>query len=506
MSNQPYLAVTGLTFCYDAAPAPVIADLTAHFPQGFTGIVGANGSGKTTLLKLLTRQLTPDAGEVNGAQQVISCSQRTDEAPGALEHFLESWDGLAAELRGRLQIELDFLNRWDTLSHGERKRAQLACALWQEPEVLALDEPTNHIDTDARKLLINSLERFRGVGLLVSHDRELLDQLCVQCLWLTPPSVKVFPGGYSQTREQMLVDREVSQRARSKAQRESKKLHRELVQRRQNEARHFAARSKRGIAAKDSDARDKINLARATDGNAGKTLRQLEGRKAQADARLAAAVVEKAHATGFWLPGSRSHRKLVLDMPPSHFALGEGRQLKTPLLQLGPADRVAITGANGLGKSTLLNKLVPAAGLDQDKMIYLPQELSVKQSKAVLEEARSLRSDRLGALMQIVSRLGSRPERLLESRLPSPGEVRKLLLALGVARSPHLIVMDEPTNHLDLPSIEALEAALRECPCALLLVSHDEHFLDKVGVQRWTIEATPDGDSTLRTTTSRRGQ
>lgn len=502
MPTHPFLAVSNLTFCYDTAQAPLFNNLTAHFPAGFTGIVGANGSGKTTLLKLLTGQLTPDAGEVIGAQRAISCAQRTDQAPALFEDFLESWDGKAAELKGRLRVEPDFLTRWEELSHGERKRSQLACALWQDPEVLALDEPTNHIDAAARRLLITSLARFQGVGLLVSHDRELLDQLCVQCLWLTPPSVKIFPGGYSQTHEQMLVDREVLQQNRSKAQRESKKLHRELVQRRQNEARHFAARSKRGIAKKDSDARDKINLARATDGNAGKTLRQLEGRKAQADARLEAAVVEKTHATGFWLPGSRSHRKLVLDMPPSHFALGEGRQLKTPLLQLGPADRVAITGANGLGKSTLLNELVPAAGLDQDKMIYLPQELSVKQSKAVLEEARSLRSDRLGALMQTVSRLGSRPERLLESRLPSPGEVRKLLLALGVARSPHLIVMDEPTNHLDLPSIEALEQALQECPCALLLVSHDEHFLNNVGVQRWIIEAGPNGDCALRTTSA----
>jgi ATPase subunit of ABC transporter with duplicated ATPase domains len=87
--------------------------------------------------------------------------------------------------------------------------------------------------------------------------------------------------------------------------------------------------------------------------------------------------------------------------------------------------------------------------------------------------------------MTIISRLGSRPQRLLESVAPSPGETRKLLLALGMTRLPYLIVMDEPTNHMDLPSIECLEAALVNCPCALLLVSHDQRFLEKLTQIRW---------------------
>ena len=87
--------------------------------------------------------------------------------------------------------------------------------------------------------------------------------------------------------------------------------------------------------------------------------------------------------------------------------------------------------------------------------------------------------------MTIVSCLGSRPQRLLESAAPSPGEIRKLRLALGMAREPHVIVMDEPTNHMDLPSIECLEQALADCPCALVLVSHDKRFLDKLVRTRW---------------------
>ena len=104
--------------------------------------------------------------------------------------------------------------------------------------------------------------------------------------------------------------------------------------------------------------------------------------------------------------------------------------------------------------------------------------------------------------MTIISRLGSRPQRLLETGQPSPGEVRKLLLALGMLHTPHLIVMDEPTNHLDVPSIECLEAALHDCPCGLLLVSHDEYFLSRLTKTRWQIrrqnEESSHTDMTLR--------
>lgn len=88
--------------------------------------------------------------------------------------------------------------------------------------------------------------------------------------------------------------------------------------------------------------------------------------------------------------------------------------------------------------------------------------------------------------MNIVSRLGSRPKPLLASNEPSPGEVRKLKLALGMVHSPHLLVLDEPTNHLDLPSVEALQNALADSPCGLLLVSHDEQFVAALAETRWT--------------------
>jgi len=104
-----------------------------------------------------------------------------------------------------------------------------------------------------------------------------------------------------------------------------------------------------------------------------------------------------------------------------------------------------------------------------------------------MAEVRALPHDQLGHLMTVVSGLGSRLARLLETLEASPGEVRKVLLGLGILRSPYLIIMDELTNHLDLPAIECLEAALQECPCGLLLVSHDERFLGNLTGMRWEL-------------------
>ncbi len=125
--------------------------------------------------------------------------------------------------------------------------------------------------------------------------------------------------------------------------------------------------------------------------------------------------------------------------------------------------------------------------LRKNHVTYVPQEIDIHASQDIMTRARDLPNEKLGQMMTVVSRLGSRPHRLMESVEPSPGEIRKILLATGIANVPHFIVMDEPTNHLDLPSIECLEQALVDCPCGLFLVSHDRRFLDALAHKRWHI-------------------
>ncbi len=489
MPARSHVAIRNLSYSYDSSPTPIFEGVTLNFSPGFTGIIGPNGSGKTTLLRLLVGELVPDQGIIEGTADAIYCEQRTDHAPALLEEFLNDWDGKAASIRSRFGVEWDFLERWQTLSHGERKRAQVATALWRAPPLVALDEPTNHIDRDARNLLRDNLKLFEGVGVLVSHDRDLLDELCEQCIWIDPPHARSYPGGYTSVRTLREGERETDIRTRARAKQTVKRLQAEASKRRETAASEPQRRSKRGLAPKDRDGRGKINAAINTDGKSGNSLRQLDGRIAQAQNSLEHANVSKEYETGIWLENSCSRRSHILDLKAGQVSLDGERHLKWPDLFVGVSDRIAITGVNGAGKTTLLDRLLPDINAPAEQVIFLPQEISGEDSARALADVLELPDAALGHLMTIVSRLGSRPGRLIESQQPSPGETRKLLLALGMLKSPHVIIMDEPTNHMDVVSIEALEAALADCPCALIIVSHDEAFISALDMQRWEVRA-----------------
>lgn len=485
MPPQRTVRLSNLTFTHTGADTPVFADFSATFTRGFTGIVGANGAGKTTLLRLICGEFRPSIGAIAGAVDTFYCEQRTDHPPAALTDFFNDWNTDAYVLRGRFGIPDTPPDRWSSLSHGERKRIQIAHALWQNPDVLAIDEPTNHLDSAARKQLIDGLRRFDGVGFIVSHDRRLLDELCQQCVWIERPLIELRSGSYTASASQRQIENASHQNARAHLVRTQRRLQKETQRRRVTAGAEHRIRSKRGLTQKDSDARDRINRARNTDSKAGAKLRQLDGRTKQLDEKLAELNIRKFHNTGIWLPGSKSNRNALLELAPGNLALNADRCLNWPYLHIGTADRIFLSGPNGAGKSTFLNHILALLNAPQERIVYIPQELPTTQVNALLKEVKEQPKDSLGALMNVISRLNSRPAWLLNSRLPSPGEARKLMLALGMQRQPHIILMDEPTNHLDLPSIEALESALKECPCALILVSHDVALVDAIGMRTW---------------------
>ena len=488
MSNE-FILFQNVTFAYDTSTSQLLLDISASFPRGWTGIVGANGVGKSTLLKLAAGILKPGKGKISGPEIAIYCRQRTDEVPDMLDTLIESNDGNAHEISGRLGIENDWPKRWETLSHGERKRAQIGVAVWYRPQILAVDEPTNHLDFEAQKMLRGALESFRGIGLLVSHDRELLDSLCKQCLFIDPPGTILHPGGYTGGLQQVQKDLAYAQKQHTLAKRTYVRLKREVSKRRDKASQSLGKRSKRGLSKKDSDAREKIDMARVSgkDGVDGKLLRQLEGQLEKARTRRNNIEVKKNYDMGIWMTGAKSKRNTLFRLESESILLGGDRRLILPDLAMKPDDRIALTGTNGSGKSTLIRHIVKSLNITEAHLTYLPQEIDMGSAQDIMAKVRNLPKDKLGQMMTVLSRLGSRPHRLLESNEPSPGEIRKILLAKGIAGNPHLIIMDEPTNHLDLPSIECLENALVNCPCGLLLVSHDRRFLDRLTGKRWHI-------------------
>jgi ATPase subunit of ABC transporter with duplicated ATPase domains len=182
-----FLSFNSVEFSYPSSIQAVLMNVNFELSPGWTGITGENGAGKTTLLMLAAGLLSPDAGSVRRPADVFYCPQRTDEVSDDWEDTFFAAD--AGRLLDRLEIEADWPYRWETLSHGERKRFQLAVALRQNPGLLAVDEPTNHLDAEAAALVRDALADYRGIGLLVSHDRALLDRLCGNCLFLREGAV-----------------------------------------------------------------------------------------------------------------------------------------------------------------------------------------------------------------------------------------------------------------------------------------------------------------------------
>jgi ATPase subunit of ABC transporter with duplicated ATPase domains len=166
-----------VSFGYETMTEPLLHELAAGFGMGWTGIVGPNGAGKSTLLKLACGRLEPTGGHAMIPGDALYCEQRTDAVPADLPPLLRSPDAAAWEVRGRLAIGDDWDERWESLSHGERKRAQIATALWREPLILAVDEPTNHLDLPSIECLESALAQCRCALLLVSHERWFLERL-----------------------------------------------------------------------------------------------------------------------------------------------------------------------------------------------------------------------------------------------------------------------------------------------------------------------------------------
>lgn len=488
--QRQFLQINNVSFKYPGSAEPVFSNVNAQFEKGWTGVVGANGSGKTTFLKLLAGLFKPTAGSLNSAGINYYCEQRTDKRPGGLIDFINSYDKYSFKLKDLLGIEDDWYQRWETLSHGERKRAQIGTAMFIKPDILVIDEPTNHIDIRTKQRLVNSLKAYTGIGVIVSHDRNLLDELCHHIMMIDRTGLITRKGNYTIFEEEMKRENEFLINRKEIINKEIKKLETEVKKRKQKASQADSKKSKKNISKHDHDAKSKMDFARLTgkDATDGKIYNRLKSRMERMDDDLKSIKNVNTRKLGIKIDSDDMEKSVLLFYRKEEIKLGSHKRLIVPDLYIRRGSRIGLTGENGSGKSTLLNKILSSLEKTNISVLYIRQEITSNESARVLEEVKNYRNEDKGMIFTIIDRLGSDPQRLLDSAVPSPGEVRKLILAKGLLDSSQLIIMDEPTNHMDLPSIKCVEDALQKYGGSLLLVSHDYLFLNNVANTFWTTE------------------
>ena len=474
----------------------IISGASFQLVPGWTGVVGPNGAGKSTLLKLILGELEPGAGRLQidppGAR-VELCPQTVERLTPAIVEFADAIDGASKRVQGELALDSRDLERWPTLSPGERKRWQVGAALASEPAVLMLDEPTDHLDREARQLLMVGLRRFRGIGIVVSHDRTLLDELTSNTVRVNDGTARVFRGSYSAAKESWEAEARERHDEYESLKHQRAALARRLADKRRiamsAEASWNAGAKTRMKGPRDHDATSMMARGKA----------EMASRRLSRDAGVLRSSIDRVseELTQYQFRKDKG-RALFIDYVAAPVAkvmtidadticAGGAPLLRDVHVAITRESRIYVSGPNGAGKSTLLGALLRGAHVPTARLLYLPQELSGHDGAAMLDAVRAFGDNARAAVLSLIAALGVDPDRLLQSQMPSPGEARKLALAYGLGRQAWALVLDEPTNHLDMPAIERLEEALREYPGALVIVTHDDALARRCTNEEWRL-------------------
>lgn len=445
------------------------------------GLIGVNGTGKSTLLKIIAGLDFPDSGTVTraGGVRVAYLPQNPvfSENATVLEQVMKGVaisEELAEEAKVRQQADEyqcktiltklglnDYDQKISLLSGGQKRRIAMACALAAEAEVLILDEPTNHIDSEMVDWLESYLKRFAGAVLMVTHDRYFLERVVNRIVELDHGKLYSYPANYSQYLE-------------LKAQREEMQLATE--RKRQSLYRKELAWIQRGARARSTKQQFRVNRFEELK-NSEYVPDNSKMEVSALSSRLGKKIIEIEN-----ISKSFDGKVLVKDFS----------------YNLLKGDRVGIIGPNGYGKSTLVRMicgvLEPDSGTvvhgDTVKIGYFSQESFIGSecdpSTKAIDYIKSISQEidtpegKLTASQMMEKFLFSSDLQYTEIGRLSGGERRRLYLLRVLMEAPNVLVLDEPTNDLDIETLSVLEDYLEEFPGVVIAVSHDRYFLDKL--------------------------
>lgn len=508
------IAISNLSKSF--GPQALFEDVTLQLNAGCRyGLVGANGSGKTTFLKILSGTEPASGGEVTFAkharigilrqdrfesdEQIIldvammgdelvhralaeQQAHAVDAVPdperiAEIDEILRAHDGYTLEARAAQVLmglgipEAAIRQPLYTLSGGYKLRVLLAQVLVSRPDAVLLDEPTNHLDILSIRWLERFLSSYRGCAVVISHDQRFLNNIATHILDVDYGTVIEYPGNYQAFHDSKLATRE----------------------RKEGEI----ARVEKIIAHKKAFVeRFKAKASKAR--QAQSRLKQLE----KIEVETLAASSRRYPKLRFEI--ARPSGKDVLAIEGLSKSYGDKRVLSDVSLTVRRGERVAVIGANGLGKSTLLKIITDNLASDGGKVAWGHEAQVGYFAQDHKEQLTNPNQTALDYLWDICPQEGTSTVRGVLGRLLfsgpdvdkpvaalSGGEATRLIFSRLMVQKPNVLVLDEPSNHLDLESIEALVEALEEYKGTLIFVSHDRWFVDKLATR--VIEIRPDG-------------
>lgn len=492
-------------------------------------LIGNNGSGKSTLMKIIAGELQPSQGELTvdtkpyyipqifGQYNHLTIAQalRIENKITALQEILngrvteenysvleDDWT-IETRCNEALQYwqiaELDLSQKMEMLSGGQKTKVFLAGISIHQPELVLLDEPSNHLDAQGRQLLYEFIQSTQSSLIVVSHDRKLLNLLDSVCE-LSKRGITNYGGNYDFYSDQKKIEQnalEQDLQSKEKAFRKAREKERETIERQQKlDARGKSKQEKAGVA------RIMMKTLRNSAENSTSKIKNAHAEKISAisqelqELRSSLPDIDKMK---FGFDNSDTHKgKILFTASKINFTYGtEPLWIEDLNIQIISGERIALKGKNGSGKTTLikliLGKLEPTTGTatkTENQSVYIDQDYSLIDNKLkVYEQTQQFNSSALQEheiKIRLARFLFTKDDWDKSCSILSGGEKMRLMLCcLTIGnQSPNIIILDEPTNNLDIQNIEILTRAINEYRGTLIVVSHDEYFLEQINIER----------------------
>ncbi len=494
-----------------------------------TALIGNNGVGKSTLFKIITGKLQPSNGQISVGAELyyvpqifgqfnhltIAQALRIEDKLNALKEILngntseenfnllnDDWtiEDRCNEALNYWQLnELNLSQKMETLSGGQKTKVFLSGISIHQPELILLDEPSNHLDIASRQLLYDFIKTTKSTLIVVSHDRKLLNLLDSVCE-LSKNGIKVYGDNYDFYAEQKQIENNALNQdiqSKEKALRKAKEKERETLERQQKlDSRGKGKQEKAGVA------RIMMNTLRNNAENSTSKLKSVHSEKTGGllqDLQELRSSLPDIDKMKFGFDNSALHKgKILFTATDINFGYNNKPLWKDNLnFQITSGNRIALKGKNGSGKTTLIKLILediePQTGTiyrADNKSVYIDQGYSLLDNKLkVYEQAQQFN---ISALQEHEIKIRLNHFLFTKDDWDKPcialsgGErMRLLLCCLTInSESPDIIIFDEPTNNLDIQNVEILTTAINEYQGTLIVVSHDETFLEEINIER----------------------